>query len=214
MNEKRRKIKFAPILFILEMLGLIALVIFAFLIVKKEFFDEEKESSTVLIEEKDNIEAFGYKLDDRDTEYFKDTYDLLKEELQKEEIDYKNYATLLTKLFVIDFYTLSNKYTSTDIGAIEFIHPDQVDNFLLNAGRTMYKTVKSNLYGTREQVLPEVSNVEVTSVNESTYSYSGTSYKSYVVKATWQYVEDLGYDKSKTFILIQIDKKLFVVENA
>ncbi len=177
-----------------------------------DFFKGEK----VITEEKniDSIELYGYTLKKSDTEIYKQYYNELESILGEEEIDFKQYAEALTKLFVIDFYTLTNKVASTDIGSLEFIRPNQLENFKLNAGDTIYKYVENNLSNDRAQKLPEVQDVTIDSIDNIEYTIGEDEYESYEIKATWSYVEDLGYEKTKIFKLIKDKNILYVVEGA
>ena len=132
--------------------------------------------------------------------------------MNEEDIDEEKYASLLVQLFVVDVYNLDNKLTSTDIGGLEFIHTDMVENFKINLGDTMYNTIESNLYGDRSQVLPVVSNVVIDSVEEYDYDYNDKSYSGYLVNASWEYEEDLGYENQASFVLIDDNNKLNIVE--
>lgn len=190
---------------------LIALVLFA-IVAFKVVSDMNRDNAKVEKKELDIIEPYGYKLDDRDTDTYKKYFNELKEVLSEEPIDEEKYAELLTKLFITDFYTLSSRLTSTDIGSLEFIHENQVENFILNAEETMYKTVESDLYGERDQELPEVKEVTVESVEATTYTYNNTEYDAYRVTASWTYKKDLGYETEGIFILMKDNDKLNVVE--
>lgn len=193
----------------------IALLIVVILIIGiKIYFDffKNDEKSVQTRENLDTLELYGYTLDDEDTELYKTYFNELKEVLNEEDIDEEKYASLLVQLFVVDVYNLDNKLTSTDIGGLEFIHTDMVENFKINLGDTMYNTIESNLYGDRSQVLPVVSNVVIDSVEEYDYDYNDKSYSGYLVNASWEYEEDLGYENQASFVLIDDNNKLNIVE--
>lgn len=160
----------------------------------------------------DNLELYGYTLDDLDTELYKTYFNELKDILNEEEVNMVSYAEVLTKLFITDFYSLSNKVTSSDIGGTEFIHPDMVDNFKMHAGDTMYNHVKNNVYGDRTQELPTVKSVTIDNIREETYSYNNNEYEAFRVVASWSYEKDLGYESNGTFYLIRDNNKLNIVE--
>lgn len=176
-----------------------------------DFFKND-ESSVQTRENLDTLELYGYTLDDEDTELYKTYFNELKEVLNKKDIDEKKYASLLVQLFVVDVYNLDNKLTSTDIGGLEFIHTDMAENFKINLGDTMYNTIESNLYGDRSQVLPVVINVVINSVEEYDYDYNDKSYSGYLVDTSWEYEEDLGYENQASFVLIDDNNKLNIVE--
>ena len=159
-----------------------------------------------------SLELYGYKLSDTDTELFSNTFKELELVLNEDIIDYSKYAELLSKLFVIDVFTLNNKLASTDIGGLDYLHKDLKENFKENMGATLYKNVENNLDGTRTQKLPEVSSINVTSIEETKYTYENEEYDGYNVSLSWEYVEDLGYEKSIKLTLIKDNGKLYVVK--
>lgn len=160
----------------------------------------------------DSIDNFDYTLDDRDTELMKNTYNELKTVLSSDEIDYEKYAEILSKLFVIDLFTMDNKVNRYDVGSTEYVYPDSVDNFKTNVEDTIYKSMENNSDGKRRQDLPEVSSIDNTSVETSTFTIGEEEHESFVVNINWSYVSDLGYDDNATIILIELNEKLYVVE--
>ena len=142
----------------------------------------------------------------------KSTYNELKNVLTQDEINYEDYAEVLAKLFVIDLFTMDNKVNRYDVGSTEYVYPDSVDNFKTNVEDTIYKTMENNSDGKRRQNLPEVSSIDDTSVETSTFEIDETTYDSYVVSLNWSYETNLGYDEFATITLIELDNKLYVVE--
>ena len=160
----------------------------------------------------DRIDNFDYTLDDRDTELMKNTYNELKTVLSSDEIDYEKYAEILSKLFVIDLFTMDNKVNRYDVGSTEYVYPDSVDNFKTNVEDTIYKSMENNSDGKRRQDLPEVSSIDNTSVETSTFTIGEEEHESFVVNINWSYESDLGYDDNATITLIELNEKLYVVE--
>ena len=160
----------------------------------------------------DSIDNFDYTLDDRDTELMKNTYNELKTVLSSDEIDYEKYAEILSKLFVIDLFTMDNKVNRYDVGSTEYVYPDSVDNFKTNVEDTIYKSMENNSDGKRKQDLPEVSSIDNTSVETSTFTIGEEEHESFVVNIHWSYVSDLGYDDNAIITLIELNEKLYVVE--
>ena len=176
------------------------------------FFKKEKEEIVVVKNKLDSLELYGYTLDDLDTELYKEYFDELRTILNKNEINYEEYAKTIVKLFVSDFYNLDNKISSSDFGGVEFIHPDLLENFKLNAGDTMYSHIKTNIKGDRNQDLPVVTNVEITGCETTKYNYNEKDYEAYKVSSKWEYNEDLGYENEKDYFIIKDGNKLFIVE--
>ena len=162
MRDKKR--------FIILMIVIILTLIVCGIIVIDYMKDDNKRPSTPEAQITNNIKDYGYVLHDTDTEYYKELFDKLKVALDKDEVDEELYATLLSQLFVTDFYTLSNKVGSSDIGGLDFVLESARDNFAMKAKDTMYKSVTSNLYGEREQELPEVTKVSVDSITKTPFT--------------------------------------------
>ena len=188
----------------------------------KSLFNQEKSYSSgkpvEVAKQLDSISGFDYVLYDDSTDLYKELYYELKDILEAEEIDYGKYAEVISKMFVVDFYTLSTKVTNQDVGGLDFIYSDIKDNFKLKASDTLYKYIESNVYGDREQELPEVSDFTVCESSVSSYSYedlendiSISDDNSYVVKVSWSYKKDLGYQKSAVIRLVHEDDVLSIV---
>lgn len=177
----------------------------------KIYIDFIKDNS-VKVKQLDSIDLFGYTLSDTDSAYYKENFKLLAGVLKEKTVDYKEYAKYLSILYIIDFYSLNSKVTATDIGGLEFVHSDLIENFKLNAGSSIYKGIESNVDGKRKQKLPEVKNVLVNEVNEDNYEYNDEDYTSYEVKATITYNEELEYPTEVKLIMIKDNNKLLLVE--
>ena len=135
--------------FIVTILLILSILLTGFKFYKDFIKKDNIEEKKVL----DNLEAYGYTLDEEDTSLFTlETAPKLSVRFgtgnpkqatfnstsaDKKEIDYSEYASSITKLFITDFYSLDNKFSSSDFGGLEFIHPDLIENFKLNAGDTM-----------------------------------------------------------------------------
>lgn len=184
------------------------ILIIAILIGFKFMFKDDKKTEVKVV---DSIKEFGYTLDKRDSKLMKNTYEELKKVLNETEIDNEEYAKVLAKLFVIDLFTMDNKLNKYDVGATEYVYPDNLENFKLNVENTIYKTVESKTSNSRGK-LPIVSSVNVDTVKNGEFNIGEETKKSYIVNLTWEYEEDLGYDKSATITFVQVDKYLYVVE--
>lgn len=158
------------------------------------------------------IKGFNYLLSEDDPKIYKDEFNILKKNLESSNINYLEYAHSISKMFLIDLYNLSGKKNMYDVGGVEFVYPDNVDNYKLNVTNTLYKYMIDNSDGKREQVLPTVSGVNVTSDEETTFKIKDVEYNGYKLNLEISYVEDLGYDKVVELILVRKDKYLYVVE--
>ncbi len=198
-------------LFYFVMISLILVVIIVIGVKFTLEFLVKDDKNVVTKKELDSLELYGYTLDDYDSDLYKEYFNDLKSTLNSKEVNYEDYAKEIVKLFVSDFYTLDNKLTSSDIGGVEFIPSDMVENFKMHAGDTMYNHVKTNIYGDRVQELPIVKSVEVTNIENITYTYKDKEYSAYKVSARWEYQEDLGYKNNEIFTLIKDNNKLYIV---
>lgn len=192
---------------------LIAILIILVSIVglSKLFLKEDKESKPK-IETKiiSNIEKYGYTLDDRDTKYMKETFKELESVLNAEEINEEEYAKILSKLFIIDFYTLSNKINKYDVGSLEYILNDKREMFKSKAMDTIYSDIYDNTYKDRVQELPEITKVEIVDFKEEEIEINKETIESYKVTMRFTYKKDLGYDKEGTLNLVKNNNKLEV----
>ena len=206
---------------------LIILVTFLIIgvLVYKFFFKTDKNEVKVI----KTIDKYGYTLDENETKLYKEEFEKLDKILSSEDINYEDYAKEVSKLFIIDFYTLSNKLSKNDIGGTQFIKEDMRDNFIDQARSTFYKyvEVKSDK---RTQKLPEVSliddvkvedtkfaikdktTIKTTKVNRYKKSSNETIVDAYKVTISWDYKEDLGYETEAKMILIKDNNKLYIVE--
>ncbi len=198
-------------LFYFVMISLILVVIIVIGVKFTFEFLVKDDKNVVTKKELDSLELYGYTLDDYDSDLYKEYFNDLKSTLNSDEVNYEDYAKEIVKLFVSDFYTLDNKLTSSDIGGVEFIPSDMVENFKMHAGDTMYNYVKTNIYGDRVQELPIVKKVDVTNLESITYTYKDKEYSGYKVSASWEYQEDLGYKNNEIFTLIKDNNKLYIV---
>ena len=193
---------------------LIAILIILVSIVglSKLFLKKDKESKPK-IETKiiSNIEKYGYTLDDRDTKYMKETFKELENALNAEEINEEEYAKILSKLFIIDFYTLSNKINKYDVGSLEYILNDKQEMFKNKAMDTIYSDIYDNTYKDRVQELPEITKVEIVDFKEEEIEINKETIESYKVTMRFTYKKDLGYDKEGTLNLVKNNNKLEVV---
>lgn len=199
-----KKNKLGKIIFILIGVVLVSLLIFKLITDIRGSEPENKKISS--------IELYGYTLSKSDTKLYKDNFKELESILNKDSIDYTEYAKSISKLFVIDVFTLNNKLSSTDIGGLEFVHKDLKENFKENLGATLYKNIEINLDGKRTQDLMEVSSVTVDNVFETVYKYNEKDYKAYLVTLSWEYTKSNDYQKSIKLTIINDNDKLYVVK--
>ena len=179
--------------------------------VLKIFFSKEEEKVDANVSNViSNISDYGYTLDDRDTDYMKETFYELEDILNADTVDYTSYANTLAKLFVIDFYTLDNKINKYDVGSLEYILSSKVDMFRQKAVDTVYRDIIDNTYRNRVQDLPEITNVTILNTENTTFTLDDEEMEAIKVTMNYEYEEDLGYDTEGTIYFVREANKLSV----
>ena len=160
------------------------------------------------------IEEYGYTLKSTRNDRYKKAFQELKDILSKKDVDEEAYVEQISKMFIMDFYTLNDKLANTDVGGIDFVHTNAKTNFLEKAEDTVYKYVENDIYGNRDQQLPEVTEVTVEKVENIEYTI-GTDFtddNAYQVEVSLKYKEDMDYPTKATLIFVHEDNKLSLVE--
>ena len=198
--KKRRK-KVVVILIIILLLLLLGFIVYKFV------FDKEEKIKVL-----DSLDKYGYYLEDRDTELYKSNFEELKSILKKKDINYESYAKSISKLFVIDLFTLNNKVSKYDIGGADFVYENNVDNYKLNVQDTLYKIIENNIKGKRKQKLPEVKSITIDKVEETKFKIGEEESDAYKINLSWDYKTDYDYDNEAQIIVVRKDKKVFIAE--
>lgn len=207
MSKKKKIILILVILFVIGL-------IIGFISTKKDNKNTNNNNENkVKTNYEDEIKEYGYTLEKRDNDNFRQTFKELKKELKKDNIDYENYAKLLTKLYIIDLYTIDNKENTYDIGGTEYIIDEANENYETKIKDTLYKYIEDNSKNNRQQELPTVKEVNIEEITKDVYKYNEQNYDSYIVKTSVEYEKDLGYDKKIIVTIIKKDKKLYIVKS-
>ena len=162
------------------------------------------------------IKEYGYTLKSTRNDKYKEMFQELKDILSKKNVDEKAYLEQISKMFIMDFYTLNDKLANTDVGGIDFVHANAKTNFLEKSEDTVYKYVENDIYGNRDQKLPEVTDVTIESTENIEYTI-GTDFtddNAYQVEVSLKYKEDMDYPTKATLIFVHEDNKLSLVEVA
>lgn len=162
----------------------------------------------------DMIDKYGYVLKSNATNLQKELFNELKTILNNDNINDDAYAKTISKMFVTDLYTLSNKVNKYDVGGTEYVLESGRDNFKVNVQDTLYKYLEDNSDGKRSQILPMVVSVSADEIRDTKYKIGDNESDAKKVSLTLSYNEDLGYDTKVTLILIKSDGKYCVVESA
>ena len=207
-KKKKRKLNYKRLLILVVVLVFCGIGIF---VGGQKLFSSKKKQQPVKVV--DHLEEYGYTLNDNETSYYKDLFQSLKEELNKDSVDEEVYARLISQLFCADFFNLDNKITNSDIGGTQFVYEDYQEDFEKYAKSTMYHSIESNIYGDRKQELPVVSNVEVVNLETGGFDYlEETDDNAYFLDLKITYQEDLGYQEDVSLVLVHVDQKLEIVE--
>lgn len=193
---------------------IIAVLLIAALAVVLVISFKPKDNKVKEVKVLKSIDEYGYQLKDNKTKKYKDMFKELEDILRADTVDEEAYAKKVAEMFVYDFFSLEDKAAKTDVGGVEFVHPNAVANFLLNAEDTYYKYVESNIYGERKQELPAVDTVTVESIEKSEFAWNNAIHEAYEVKLSWTYTNEKFQDYQKTalVILIKSDINYYVVQ--
>lgn len=204
-RKKRKKNILKVVLFVI--------ILFIVILLSYKFIFSKWGSSTKNVPKiLDTVENYDYVLSDKDTKLYKQEYDKLKEILKKKDIDEKEYATQVAKMFVIDLYSLNSKMNKYDVGGTEFYYRDKRTMYETKVMDTLYNTLQDDTYGDRKQDLPEVSSIEEVSVEEVLYSMSGKEVSAYLIKLKWSYVKNMQYDDEGSVVVTKDDFRMSVVD--
>ena len=205
--KKKKRIKYNSII--------VCVIIILFLILLFCIVDIIKglTSNTKQVQILSNIEGYEYTLNENDSEYFKEKFMLLKDELEKNK-DEEKYASLISELFVIDFFSIEKSINKNDIGGVQFIYKDYQNDFIKYAKDGIYKYVENNIYKDRNQELPLVKSTEIKSIEQEKVSFDNnvTDNKAYVVKVLIEYEEELDYPEEVELTIIHNEDKLQIAK--
>lgn len=211
MAKKKKKMKKKGLILILL---LIILIVGGYIA-----YDRFLSSKPTKVKTVDEIPEYEYKLKSNKPKEYVKMFQELKDILSKEEVNYEDYASKISEMFIYDFYSLDYKKVKTDIGGVDFIHPAILENFTTNASKSYYKYIENDVYGNRKQDLPRVDKVKIESVEKTSFTYKEnkkkvTDEEAYKVKATWSYksTKFSNYQTSSTLTVVHKDKKLYLVE--
>ena len=213
-KEKRARAKIKPITIILLCLIAVAILVSGF-VVWNNFIKPRTTKSKVVdsIKNKD----VDYVVSDTDTKLFKENFNELKKILNAKEVDNKKYAETIAKLFVIDFFTLSNKTSKNDVGGVQFVYVGYQKDFIDAARDGMYKQVHSLVTDNASNAdLPTVTKVKIDDIDEiSPYTmFEGDFFTEdqvgYMINISWEYKNKDDFQHNATIIVVPDMNKLSV----
>ena len=178
-------------------------------------YEETKYTINYWYDNLDSSNPFKYVLKDSKPTKYKDMFYELKDILEAKTVDEDKYLRKISEMFIYDFYSLKDKTAKTDVGGVDFVYSEVLENYLQNAQDTYYKYVESNIYNNRKQKLPEVGDIKVTDVSTEAFKYGDKEdEKAYKVSVNWSYTDEsfTDYQKEAVLIFIHDDIKLSLVE--
>ena len=206
MGKKKRKIKLGSIFFVI----IIILLFVCFCIIKNL---GSKKPVAAQVEVIDSIDNFEYQLNDNETKYYTDLFNELKELLHNEVYDEEEYAVLIGKLFLCDFYDLNSKVMKSDVGGTQFVYSEYRSDFELGAIDSVYKFIESNVYGDRNQVLPIVKSIDNINIEQKSFEYGDDiDFDSYYLTMDINYEKNLDYPNRVLLVLIHNNDKLEIAK--
>lgn len=208
----KKKLKRKPKKLLIFLVALIIAIIGGLLVYHFCFNTKTVQENKVV----SKIPKYGYNLKSNKSAAYKKLFQELKEVLSEDKVDEEKYAKVITKMFIVDFYSLGDHNSKTDVGGVDFIHKDAEDNFVTNAEDTLYKYVESDIYGQRKQELPIVDKISVGKVETTEFTYNDTTdEEAYTVKVNWTYKDEKiakGYQDEAVLTYVHDGKKLVLVE--
>lgn len=199
MMSRRKKGKKKIVFFFIFLILLLSAGLYYFIYIHK--------SDNEVVEK---IEKYNYTLESDDTKLTNNIFAKLKETLSAKKIDYEAYAKEISKLFIVDLYTMNNKLNKYDVGGTKYIYPTSIDNFKLKVQETLYKYLED--IENRKQELPEVNSIEIVNINNTNFKYQEIEYEGYEIKLSWTYKKDLDYDNEGIVTIIKENDKLYVAK--
>jgi hypothetical protein len=201
--NKKRKINVKKLMIFVT--AILVVIISIFFLINK-LTSNDKNPKVV-----DELEDYNYVVKSNATDYYKTLFTELKTVIEEDE---EKYAELIGKLFLADFFTLTNKLNRTDVGGVQFVYEDYHEDFISHAGITVYAGMYNNLIGERKDDLPEVKEVTLKSLTQKEFGHVDSIYDSsaYFIEYEIKYVEDLDYQELVTLVLIKDNGKLVIVE--
>lgn len=203
-KTKKRKINYKNVF--------ILIVVLAIVIATIVFLTKDKVE-IVEVKPSDNFSTYNYIEENDKTEYYNELFEMLKIELNNTEVNNNLYVSIVSQLFLTDFFSLDDKTSKNDIGGTQFVYTDFQTDFEYYAKESIYKNLENIIFNERTQDLPVVNNVEVVSIQTSSYTFNEIEYSnSYSVDLKISYEEDLDYQTLASLVLINNNGKYEIVK--
>ena len=216
-NKPKKRVKknsLKKLFFCIVFVALIMLVYYVY----DSFFKDKNGVTAPKIVDEIKLKSINYVVNENDTKLFKKNFEELKKVLNEKKIDNKKYAETISKLFVVDFFTLSNKTSKNDVGGVQFVYSSYKSDFVDYARDGMYKRVNNSIEDGNNSGLPTVSSVNVSNIEEVDPSaiFSnidfGEDKVGYEVTLDWTYKNNDDYQDSTTLTIVNDGKKISVAK--
>ena len=216
-NKPKKRVKknsLKKLFFCIVFVALIMLVYYVY----DSFFKDKNGVTAPKIVDEIKLKSINYVVNENDTKLFKKNFEELKKVLNEKKIDNKKYAEAISKLFVVDFFTLSNKTSKNDVGGVQFVYSSYKSDFVDYARDGMYKRVNNSIEDGNNSGLPTVSSVNVSNIEEVDPSaiFSnidfGEDKVGYEVTLDWTYKNNDDYQDSTTLTIVNDGKKISVAK--
>ena len=211
-KKKRRLTKLGKILIVIILSILFAVVI---MFVCNNFLKSKRgENIETVKNEVIELDNYNYFIHGNATKYEKKLSEELKKILSVDEVVYEDYASVITKLFLSDLFTLSNKNSSSDITSSQYVYTDYQDMYKIIVKDSIYSNIEINLGEERKQSLPTVTNVDISSVNRNVFSLNKVKIdeQAFYIRANISYEKDLGYPNVYEVVIVKNDNLLQIVK--
>ena len=215
-KEKRVKVRMKPLTKILICLLVVAILVGGFIVWDR--FVKPRSNKNKVVDSIKN-EDVDYVVSENDSKLFKETFNELKKVLNTKEVDNKKYAETITKLFVIDFFTLSNKTSKNDVGGVQFVFENYQTDFVEGARNSIYKQVHSTVTDDKSNSsLPTVTKVTIDDIDEISPAsmFEGMGFTEdqvgYIINISWKYKNNDDFQSNATIIVVPDGKKLSVAK--
>lgn len=216
-NKPKKRVKknsLKKLFFCIVFVALIMLVYYVY----DSFFKDKNGVTAPKIVDEIKLKSINYVVNENDTKLFKKNFEELKKVLNEKKIDNKKYAEAISKIFVVDFFTLSNKTSKNDVGGVQFVYSSYKSDFVDYARDGMYKRVNNSIEDGNNSGLPTVSSVNVSNIEEVDPSaiFSnidfGEDKVGYEVTLDWTYKNNDDYQDSTTLTIVNDGKKISVAK--
>lgn len=158
------------------------------------------------------ISNFDYEINEKNVgSLYINEFKKLKNNLESDEINYKDYVDSISKLYIIDLYSLNDKINKYDVTSVQYVNNESQENFKLKVSETIYKYIEDNSNNDRKQELASVVEVIIKNVENTNYLIGEKEYEAYNVTLEWLYEKDLGYDTNAILTLIKDENVISVV---